>query len=118
MARGDLTVVALAEAGADPTPNSGDEVNGHQFAWSRTRVLVCRNNSVASINVTIDTPDDTTDGLARTVAQRVVAVPAASAKVIDTRSRKYRQTNGKVYVDVSDDTTVKLGVLDFTTAPA
>ena len=70
------------------------------------------------INVTVDTPDDTDDGLTRTIAQRIVAVPATSVKVIDTRSKKYRQTNGYVNVDLSASATVKVGVIDLVNPPS
>jgi hypothetical protein len=112
MARTAVGDATLASAGAVVNPTAGDGTNGHVYNWARNRVLLVHNGSVASINVTVDTPDtDTEDSLAVTVAQRVVAVAAGAITAIDTRHRAYRQSDGTVHVDLSAATTVKLGTL-------
>lgn len=117
MARATVGNAALSNAGSDLFPTAGDSVNGHVFSHSKTRVLAVYNGSGAPINVTVDTPDTgTSDGLPITVGQRVVAVPAGAGRLIDTRSKAYRQATGNVHVDLSASTSVKLGTVDITQA--
>lgn len=115
MARATITPAVAAPAGIDIAAFPVDTVNGHQFPWSRNRVLICLNRSASPTTVTVDTPDTgvvTSDGLPVTTGQRTVVVPANSCVVIDTRAKVYRQSTGFVNVDVTPGTTVFLGTLE------
>jgi hypothetical protein len=108
MARGLIASVTDAITGVNPVPTSADEANNHYFPWTEDAVLECRNNSVSSANVTVVTNADA-DGNA--VSDLVVAVPAASTRRIGPfKSSIYRQTDGNVQVNISEDTTFLFGV--------
>ncbi len=99
MARTNITVVEITRDGVAATEVAGDVTNGNQFDHGARTFLRARNADVAQQTVTIITPG-TVDGLA--IADRVVTIPAGATRYIGPFTNDYRQSDGKVYVDVSD----------------
>jgi zona occludens toxin (predicted ATPase) len=98
MPRANITVVEITRAGVAPTEVAGDVANGHQFDHGARTFLVARNADAGGAHtVTIITPV-TVDSLA--VADRQVSVPASATRYIGPFTSDYRQSDGKVYVDV------------------
>ena len=107
MARGVLTVQEIARAGLTPAYGAGDAVNGHEFLNDGKTFVHIKNGSASPITVTIPTPGKV-DGL--DVAERTVSVLATSEKLIGAfPTTTYNQSGNKVYIDLSDATTVTLG---------
>lgn len=100
MPRTNITVVEITRAGVAATEVAGDTVNGNQFDHGARTFLRARNaDGAAPHTATIQTPG-TVDTLA--IADRVVSVPASATRYIGPFTTDYRQSDGKVYVDVDD----------------
>jgi len=110
MARTEIAVHAVGRTGTRTiTMTNGDAVNQHQFSFGVTALLLVNNGSASEITVTVKAPQ-TIDGMV--LPGLVMAVPAGGEAIIGPfPERTYKQTNGKVYVDLSAGTSVKLAVL-------
>jgi hypothetical protein len=98
MPRTNITVVEVTRDGVAPSEVAGDVTNGNQFDHSARTFLRARNADGGSAHtVTIQTPG-TVDSLA--IADRTVSVPASATRYIGPFTNDYRQSDGKVYVDV------------------
>lgn len=108
MARTDLTVQSIAQAGIVPSYEAAN-AEGEAVPNNGQMFLHVKNGSGAEITVTLQTPV-TYDGLA--LADQTVAVAAGAEKMIGTFSSRFNQASGtdkgKVYVDFSAVTSVTL----------
>jgi hypothetical protein len=106
MARVALTVQEIARTGIVPAYVAGNATDDHEFVNDGKTFLHVKNGGVAPIDVILQTPG-TVDGLA--VADRTVSVANASEKMIGPfPTTTYNQAGGKVYVDLTVDTSVTL----------
>lgn len=78
MARTNYVAEDIVSAGLAGTKRAST-ADGHMFTVTGKEVLILENTTAGSVNVTLVTPA-TVDGLA--VADRVVAVPATSRRVV------------------------------------
>lgn len=103
MARTALTVNQISRAGVALGPTAAN-VDGHSLVHYDNLILYVANGGGSPITVTIQTPG-TVDSLA--VADRTVTVPNGSNRFIGPFPKAhYRQSDGTVYVDFSDVTSV------------
>lgn len=109
MARTVNTVQSASLTGVVPTFNAATATDGNSFANSGNTIIVVKNDSVASIDVTLPTPG-TVDGVA--ISDPVVAVGASEQKVIGPFSPLvFNHTNGTVWLDFSAVTSVTFAVI-------
>lgn len=109
MARTALTPQVPTAAGITPTYSAAN-VDGHSFRNSGRSILLVKNGSGASINVTVETPG-TADGL--NLPDMVVAVPAAAERMISLRNiNLYKQANGDTNINFSAVTSVTVGLFE------
>lgn len=108
MARGDLTVQDVERSGLEPSYTAAN-ADGDSFKNNGRVVLHAKNGSGAPITATIQTPG-TVDGLA--VSDRTVAIPAGEERIMGVfPPADYNQSNGEVYVDYSDVTSLTVAAL-------
>ncbi len=106
MARTVLTVQEIARTGIVPAYVAGDATNDHEFVNDGKTFVHVKNGGGAPIDVVFQTPGSV-DGLA--VADRTVSVGAGAEKMIGPfPTTTYNQSGGKVYLDLTVDTTVTL----------
>lgn len=106
MARAELPVAATVDDGVDLEAVAVvAAVDGHMFADNGRRLLYVENNDAAShdVNVLVAT---TVEGL--TVGPKVITVPAGGKRLAGLLTGAYRQSDGKVHVDVPVLTGMKL----------
>lgn len=107
MPRVALTVQQVTRTALTPTMSAADSANGHQFS-NDGNVWLEVTTTGTTANLTILTPG-TVDGLA--IADRVIALPATgSRKIGPFPPDVYNQADGNVYVDLSAQTGITLGV--------
>lgn len=113
MARTALAKQQITSAGVAAAYEAAN-ADGHMIDGDERTFLHVKNGSAASINVTVQTPQQR-DGL--DVAERVVAVPAGAERFIGPFSKQqYNRPSGgtdpdKVYVDLSAVASVTLAAL-------
>jgi hypothetical protein len=109
MPRTAITPQRATSAGLAPAYEPAN-VAGNSYRLATGRVLHIKNASGASVTVTIPTPGSV-DGLA--VADRTVAVPAATDRFIAlSKQSVYQQTGGTAHVDYSAVTSVTVAAFD------
>lgn len=112
MARTDLPVVASADTGADLAGAAvAAAVDGHQFVDNGRRLLYVENADASSHDVEVQVAR-TVEGLP--VGPQVITVPAGEHRIAGVLTGDYRQSDGKVYVDVPVLTGITLAALDVT----
>jgi hypothetical protein len=118
MARVNVPITAATEAGTTiPAAVSADATNDHEIPSNDGRVVLEVENTHATLarTVTIVTPQ--TVG-AQSVSDNAVSIPALSKKIIGPLPpRTYNQQSGadagKVYIDVAENTDLKLRAFSF-----
>jgi hypothetical protein len=108
VARTALVVTDISRAVNAGTLTAGDDVNEHDFV-NDGRTIICALNTGTAATLTFLTPG-TVGGLA--IADLAVSVPIHATKVAligPFPPGIYNQSDGKVYVDVDDDTNLSLG---------
>ena len=111
MARTDLTVLQVIQAGLNPAYTAANSVanGGNMFPNTGDAFLHVKNGSGSSINVTVDIPG-LVAGMA--ISDLVVAVPAGGERMIGPFDPTWcNQSDGKVYVDFSAVTTVTVAAI-------
>jgi hypothetical protein len=107
MARTDLPVQQINRIGLNPAYTAGNGSGGHSISNDGRVFFHVKNGGGAPITATAQTPV-TVDDLA--VADRVVTVPAGGERMIGPfPPGLYNQSDGKVYLDFSDVTSVTVG---------
>ena len=108
--RTTVTPQQLARTGITPVYNAATVTEGDGFANDGRTFIHCLNVSVGIITLTISTPG-TVDGLA--IADRTVAIPANTGNLMigPFPPDVYNQSNGQVYLDWSDVTTMTFAVV-------
>lgn len=110
MARADLPVAATVDAGVDLAAVAvAAAADGHMFADNGKRLLYIENNDASPhvVNVLVAT---TVEGLA--VGPKVITVPAGGKRLAGLLTGAYRQSDGKVHVDVPVLTGMKLAAVN------
>lgn len=114
MPRTALAAQQIAAAGIVPAYAAAN-VDGHSFPNDGNTILHVKNGSAASINVTLQTPQQKS-GL--DVAENIVAIAAGSEKMIGRLTPEtYNRPSGAVdpstvYVDFSAVATVTVALLE------
>lgn len=106
MARADLPVASTVDTGVDLAAAAVvAAVDGHMFTDNGRRLLYVENNDASSHVVNVLVPA-TVEGL--TVGPKVITVPAGGKRLAGILTGAYRQSDGKVHVDVPVLTGMKL----------
>jgi hypothetical protein len=100
--------VSVAADEADLATEAGDDVNGNDVDCTGDELLVVHNTDVGAQTVTITAAPDEFGRAGSITAYSVGADEIAIFGPFPTAG--WRQTDGKLYIDVSD-ATVELGVL-------
>jgi hypothetical protein len=110
MARGALTVYDSSRDGVQCTMTAADDTDGHYFVNDGRTIILAQNTGGAS-TLTFQTPG-TVDSQA--VGDRDVAVNIHATlpdAIGPFPPGVYNQSDGTVYIDVDDDTTLSLMAL-------
>jgi hypothetical protein len=111
MARTEIPVDVVSEIGVDfLIDTAADSANGMQYSNTGRELLLVKNGSASSVNVTVDMKQD---GYGRD-GSKVIAVAAGATKAIGTFwPELYNQgdKNQKVFVDFSAATSVTVAVV-------
>lgn len=106
MPRADLPVVTTVDTGIDPAASAvAASASGHQFSDNGKRALFIANSDASSHTVEVLVPV-TVEGL--TVGPQVITVAAGASVLAGILTGSYRQSDGKVYVDVPVQTGMTL----------
>lgn len=107
MPRVTITRTSPNLSGTELIKVPADDVNGMQFQNNGNQILCVDNGGAAAVNVTIDMAPDKfgRDG------SKIVAVPAGGQRFIGPFLPDQFNQGGFVYVDLSADTDVLVGVL-------
>ncbi|WP_282204537.1 hypothetical protein [Kitasatospora fiedleri] len=114
MARADISAVqTLTSNGLTPTFDNANASGGQQFANNGRRIVRVTNTSGSAVTVTVNMPG-TLDGVAPANGGKQVTIPATTGDVTigPFPATIYNQTDGKVYLDFSATTNVKLAVME------
>lgn len=86
-------------AGVAVTVAAGDVGNGNQFTWTGREFLHLRNSGASTRTYTITSVADPQGRLGNITAQNILA---GATHVVGPLSEWFRQSDGYVYVDVSN----------------
>lgn len=109
MARTELTVQRVSPDGLVATYDAAI-ADGHSFEWGERHFLHVKNGDTSSTDITIQTPQ-TIGGL--DVSDKVVTVAAGDEEFIGPflGRETYEQSDGQVYFDYSNTTSITVAVL-------
>jgi hypothetical protein len=119
MARTELTPDEIAgpysQSGTDLTWTAGDATNGNQFAATGREIVLARNTDTATHTVTIVSVNDPYGRSADASEQLATSGSSGDHTAFGPVPRiGWQQSDGKVYIDVTD-ATIELAVLRLST---
>jgi 3-oxoacyl-ACP reductase-like protein len=113
MARTAITVQEIGAHGGkveDITWTSADETNNHEFVNTGRELVLVKNGSEGSLDVTVDSVADEY-GREGDVTISTGASEESIAGPFPTHL--FNQSDGKVHIDLTDDTSLTLAVVRF-----
>jgi hypothetical protein len=112
VARGNLAVQQITRAGISQTLSAGDATNHHKFLNDGKRTYLRAKNTDSSAKTLTFLIPGSIDGQSVANSGRQVVVPLTTGDLLigPFPAAQYNQSDGYVYVNLSADTGVTLGV--------